>query len=127
VTRPVDVRDILAETLETEGVDAAIARYQELREKYYGSGSYDFRPFMLANVAERVARQHPQGALQLLEFNAELFPDLGQTFLTMAQIHRAMGDIDAAIAALERAAEAEPGNSTFYRGAIERLRAARNR
>ena len=125
LTRPVDIRDILAETLEADGVDAAIAQYQELREEYYGSYSYDFRHFVLANVAEQVAGENPEGAIQLLEFNGELFPESGQTFFTMAQIHRRTGDLDGAIAALERAAEADPENE-FYRRAIQQLRALQN-
>lgn len=125
LTRPVGIRDVLVETFEAEGPDATIARYQELRDEYYGSDSYDFRHFMLANVAERVARQNPEGAIQLLEFNGELHPQSGQTFFTMAQIYRATNDIDGAIRALERAAEAEPDNE-FYPRAIQQLRSRQN-
>ncbi len=126
LTKPADIRNVLVETFEADGPDAAIAQYQELREEYYGSDSYDFRHFMLANVAERVAGQNLEGAIQLLEFNGELFPESGQTFFTMAQIHRRNGDLEGAIGALERAAEADPENE-FYRRAIQQLRAARNR
>ena len=121
LTRPVEIRDVLAQTFEAEGADATIAQYQELREKYYGSDSYDFRHFMLANVAERVARQNPEGAIQLLEFNGKLHPKSGQTFATMARIYRGTGDIPAAIRSLERALEAQP-DVEFYRRTLQRLR-----
>lgn len=121
LTRPVGIRALLVETFEAEGADATIARYQELRERYYGSDSYDFRHFVLANVAERVARQDPQGAIQLLEFNGKLHPKSGQTFATMARIYRGAGDIPAAIRSLERALEAQP-DVEFYRRTLERLR-----
>lgn len=125
LTKPVEIRDLLATTFEAEGAEATIARYQELRDEYYGSDSYDFRHFMLANVAERVARQDPEGALQLLEFNSGLFPSSGRTFSAMAQIQRANGDVEAAIRSLERAMAADPGDEAaneFYRGIIERLK-----
>ncbi len=121
VTTPLDIRDILIEKVRTENAEAAISEYQTLRDEYYGSYSYDFRHFMLANVAERIGREHPQAALRLLEFNAELYPESAQTFLTMAQVHRAMGTQDGAIQALERAIEIEPENE-FYKQALERLR-----
>ena len=121
LTRPVDIRDVLVETFEAGGADATIAQYQELREKHYGADSYDFRHFMLANVAERVGSQNPEGAIQLLEFNGKLHPTSGQTFATMGKIYRAMDDIDGAIRSLERALEAAP-ESEFYRRVLQQLR-----
>lgn len=121
VTKPVDIRDILAETARAHGADSAIAQYEQMHEEYYGSYSYDFRPFMLANVAEKIARQHTETALQILDHNAELHPTDQQTFVTMAQIHIASADTTAAIQALERGLEANPEN-TFFQNTIRRLR-----
>jgi tetratricopeptide (TPR) repeat protein len=92
-----------------------------MREEYYGSYSYDFRPFVLPNVAERISRELPQAAFAILEYNLERYPDDQQTFVTMAQIHQAMGDRDALIATLERAVEALPDNQ-FFRQTLQRLR-----
>lgn len=119
--RPAEIRDLLAETFAAGGADATIARYRELRDEHYGSDSYDFRHFMLANVAERVAEQSPEGAIRLLAFNGELHPGSAQTFATMAKIYRSMGDIDGAIGSLERALEVEP-ESEFYLRTLQRLR-----
>lgn len=124
LTRPVDIRDLLVETFEAHGTEATIARYRELREEHYGSGSYDFRHFVLVNVAERIADRDPAAALRLLEFNGELHPHSGQTFGAMARIHRERGDVEAAIRSLERAVEAEP-EVQFYRRLLERLREQR--
>jgi tetratricopeptide (TPR) repeat protein len=124
LTRPVEIRDVLVKTFESEGVDATIAKYQELRKEYYGSDSYDFRHFMLANVAEEVASENPEGAIQLLEFNGKLHPTSGQTFSTMAKIYREIDDIDSAIRSLERALETDPENE-FYRRVLQRLREQR--
>lgn len=121
VTKPVQIQDILTETAIAAGVDSAIAEYQSLREEYYGSYSYDFRNFILANVAENIARRDADGAIKLLEFNVGLFPQSTQTYLTWAQIEMSRGDTTAAITAFERGLEVDPSN-TFFRRAIEQLR-----
>lgn len=128
LTKPADIRDVLAATFEAEGAEATIARYQELRDEHFGGDSYDFRHFMLANVAEKVATLDPAGAISLLEFNGELHPASAQTFSTMAKIYNTQGDTDAAIRSLERAVAADPeaeAANAFYRRLIERLREQR--
>ena len=121
VTKPVSIQSILTETAREDGVEEAIEEYQRMREDYYGSYSYDFRDFVLANVAENIARENLAGAIQLLEFNADLFPESVNTLFTMAQVHQGAGDNAAAIRALERALVLDPENS-FFKQAIERLR-----
>jgi len=121
VSKPVSIQSILTDKAREDGVDEAIEEYQRMREDYYGSYSYDFRDFVLANVAENIARENLAGAIQLLEFNAELFPESVTTLFTMAQVHQGAGDSAAAIRALERALVLDPDNS-FFKQAIERLR-----
>lgn len=121
VTKPIGIRTILADKALEHGADSAIAEYDRMREQYYGSYSYDFKPFTLANVAERIAQQAPEAGLALCEYNLTLYPEDMQTFLTMAQIHRGQGNIDGAIAALERGLEVKPDNG-FFKQSIERLK-----
>jgi tetratricopeptide (TPR) repeat protein len=121
VTKPVGIRTILADVALEHGADSAIAQYNQMREQYYGSYSYDFKPFTLANVAESIARQAPDAGLALCEYNLTLYPEDLQTFLAMAQIYQRQGDIDGAIGALERGLEVEPDNE-FFKQTIERLK-----
>ncbi|HEX9729434.1 MAG TPA: c-type cytochrome [Gemmatimonadales bacterium] len=121
VTQPRDVRDILTAVVLAQGADSAIATYQQLRERYYGSASYDFRDFMLANVAEGLAGREPDAALRILEYNIQVHPQSTQSYLTIAQIEVRRGNRDAAIAALEKAATVEPENE-FWPRMIARLR-----
>lgn len=120
VTKPLDIRDILAVTATMHGADSAIAEYEALREEYYGTDSYDFSPFMLANVAEEIASGSEPTALYLLEYNLGRHPKDSQTYLTMAQIHLASADTASAIRAFERGLEQNPENG-FFRRAIRRL------
>lgn len=121
VRTPEGIRTILARTARTHGPDSAIAEYTALREQYYGSASYDFRPFMLANVAERIARDAFDSALRIAEFNLQQYPEDSQTYLTIAQMHMSRADTTSAIQTLERALEHLPDNQ-FFRRAVARLR-----
>ena len=124
VTKPLDIREILAQTTTEHGADSAIAQYEAVREEYYGSASYDFRPFMLANVAERIAGQAPERALQLLAYNETRYPTDQQTYFFTAQLHMSSADTAAAIDALERGLEHIPDND-FFRQTVQRLRGGR--
>jgi tetratricopeptide (TPR) repeat protein len=121
VTKPVSLQSILTAKAKEDGVDAAIDEYQEMREEYYWSYSYDFRDFVLANVAENISGENLASAIQLLEFNMELFPESVNALFTMAQTHRRAGDNAGAIRTLERALVLDPENS-FFKMAIEQLR-----
>src|SRR5207247_9798097 len=50
VARPRLLDEDLTLTLADSGLDAAVRRYRDLRQRYYGSGSYDFREFVLTQV-----------------------------------------------------------------------------
>ena len=56
LSRPRMLEDVLAETLESDGLEAAVERYHELRSEYYRSGSYDFGEFVLTSWAQVLAR-----------------------------------------------------------------------
>ena len=120
VTKPLDIRVILAAVATEHGADSAIAQYEAMREEYYGAASYDFRPFMLANVAERIAPEAFDVAMAIAEYNTERYPANDQTYLTMAQMHMARSDTAAAIRALERGIEQNPDNE-FFPGLVRRL------
>jgi len=121
VTEPRDVRDVLAATALANGPDSAIAEYGRLRERYYGSASYDFRPFMLANVAQALLARAPEAAIRITEFNLELHPKDQESYVTLASAHLRRADTAAAIRVMSRAVEQLPDNS-FLQGLLARLR-----
>jgi len=86
VARPRLLDEDLTLTLADSGLDAAVRRYRDLRQRYYGSGSYDFREVTLTEVARAELRAGRFGnAIGLLNLNAEFNP-------TSAQIPGALGD-----------------------------------
>ncbi len=87
VARPRLLDEDLTLTLADSGLDAAVRRYRDLRQRYYGSGSYDFREIVLTEVARGEARAgRAANAIGLLSLNAEFNP-------TSAQIPAALGDV----------------------------------
>lgn len=74
-TDPRPLQDILRATYATDGIAAAIDRYHELRERYYGAGAYDFRPLVLVRLAGEFARDGAwDDALTMARTNEEMHP-----------------------------------------------------
>src|SRR5437867_5354710 len=71
VAHPQTLADVLKGAVEKDGIAAAQPKYKELREKYYGSGAYDFRPASLNAVAEWLAhdRKDLDGAISIMRFS----------------------------------------------------------
>ena len=75
-SRPRMIDDVLREAYADGGIDGMIARYRELREQYYGSHTFDFRWFILNNLAAELGRSGEMAdAETLLALNLEFFPD----------------------------------------------------
>jgi tetratricopeptide (TPR) repeat protein len=109
---PKQIADIVTEAAASSGPAAGLAKYKELREKFYGSGSYDFSENSLLTAAQRaVAANRADDALAYLQANLEYNPQSPRSYLMMAQIHNAKGDKMSAIKALEKAIELDPTNA----------------
>lgn len=112
VARPQTLADILKGSIEKDGLPAAQPKYKELREKYYGSGAYDFRPFSLNAVAEWLAhdRKDLEGAITMMQFSIENNPDAADSHAMLGHMQEAKGDKAAAIESYKKALELEPDN-----------------
>ncbi|MFT5234185.1 MAG: hypothetical protein ACI9UK_000019 [Candidatus Krumholzibacteriia bacterium] len=110
VAEPYLLTEVVLKTTTKDGAEAGETRYRELREEYYGSGSYDFGPMSLTTVAESLIAEHADmaGARQFLNLNLEMHPEFGDTYLMLAQLDMAGGDDEAARANIERALEIDP-------------------
>ena len=99
VARPRLLDDDMTLTLADSGLDAAVRRYRDLRQRYYGSGSYDFREGVLIEVARGEARAgRPDNAIGLLNLNAEFNPQSAATPAALGDTYLAKGDTATAIA-----------------------------
>jgi hypothetical protein len=111
VAIPKQLTDVVTEAAAASGAPAGVAKYKELREKYFGGQSYDFTEAGLIAVARRAqAAGKLDDALAYLQANLEYFPKSSRTYQAMAQAHNAKGDKDGAIKDLEKAVELDPNN-----------------
>jgi len=125
VEEPESLDRILLEVAEKQDVSAAATRYDELREKYYGKGSYDFGPRTLNTVAEKLAQERDDldGAIELMRLNVERHPDDSGAHLLLGQLYGRKGDKQAALASLERAVELDP-DSRWAKQTLEQMRSS---
>ena len=105
------------------GGAAGLAKFKELRAKYYGGQQYDLRENALVGIANRALNaKRPDDALAYLQANLEYFPKSAVSYQAMAQAKNAKGDKQAAIKDLERAVELDP-NSVQAKNQLQQLRA----
>lgn len=115
VPRPEPIEAILRRDVEEQGVDAALRRYGELRERYYGAFAYDFTDRPLVAVAEGLAGGQAQAALRVLEVSLELNPRSAATLFGLARLADTAGEKDKAIDYYRRGLEIQPGNAQAER------------
>ena len=109
---PKQITDVVTDAAAAGGTAAGLAKFRELRDKFYGGQSYDFSESGLIATAQRaMTANKPDDALAYLQANIEYYPKSARTYLAMSQAHLAKQDKAAAIKDLEKAIELEPGNA----------------
>jgi len=120
--RPMTLAEELGEVYEHDGAGAALAQYDELRERFYGRGSYDFGEASLNALGYQAlqAGDH-DGAIAIFRRNVEEFPDSGNTHDSLGEGYMVRGDRELAIESYERSLELNPQN----RNAAQKLQELR--
>lgn len=108
--RPETLGDALVRVLKKDGPDAAVARYKELRQEYYGQAAYDFSEWSLVMIAEELGHDPAQmtAARALLNTNLEYYPDSAPTYARLAETYIAAGDTTAAMTNFDKAMSLAP-------------------
>lgn len=107
----------LGEIAQTEGVDAALAQYDELRAEHYGSGVYDFSEGALTQAAGYLMQSGgAMDAIKTLEKNLEHYPSSADSQAMIGMIHMESGEAGAAKSAFEGALALDPENRLALRG-----------
>jgi tetratricopeptide (TPR) repeat protein len=110
---PRQLSDILTDALRSKGVDAAVAQYRELRERYYGRQAYDFSEETLANLADRLVTGRPDDAIALMKLNLEYYPKSARSCATIGYAYTRKLDDESAILYYKKALEIEPNNGVI--------------
>jgi tetratricopeptide (TPR) repeat protein len=109
---PKQLTDVVTEAASTGGSTAGLAKYKELREKFYGGQSYDFSENGLLQIAQRAQTANKaDDALAYLQANLEYYPKSSRTYAAMAVAKNGNGDKAGAIKDLEKAVELDPNNA----------------
>ncbi len=108
---PVTLEHVLSKALAEDGVDAAIAKYHELRERYYGGFTYDFREGPLNNIGyELLGKEDVAGATKIFQLNVEMNPKSANAYDSLGEVQMQAGDKEAAIVSYKKSLELNPDN-----------------
>lgn len=110
--RPLTLSEELTEVYESEGSEAALAHYANLRERFYGRGSYDFGENSLNEFGYHVMGAGDlAGALEVFLLNVELFPESANAYDSLGEVYMNRGERDRAIRNYEKSLELNPKNA----------------
>ena len=117
VEDPQQLSGILSQTASDKSMPAAIEEFRDLRKRYYGGQSYDFRENSLIALARSsIEANKSDEALSWLQLNLEYYPNSAASYRWMAEAYEHKNDRDTAIKSVEKALELDPDN-----GAAKRL------
>ena len=124
LNKPWLTADTLTMAAEEGGTEKMIAEYKSLKEKYYGTHSYDFSEFTLAEFvkARSLAGENEQARAMLdimLEENQQSF----MAHLLYGQLEEKSKNNDAAINHYRKAIEINPRAQGFIGPMLEKLQA----
>jgi len=122
-TRPVMLEDLLSDALHAGGVDAAAAKYRELRDQYYGGFTYDFSAGALARFAEQLAREQDfDSAIRLAQMDIDMNGESYSVYWALGGIQERAQLIPDAIASYRKGLELAPDAwRTFFTDKIRKL------
>jgi tetratricopeptide (TPR) repeat protein len=103
--RPTTLEEEMGEAYRRSGVTAALARYRELRERYYGEGSLN------AFGHELLEKGDADGAIAMLRLNTSQFPQSGSVWASLAEGYLAAGQKTLAQIYYRKSLEVDPQNS----------------
>jgi tetratricopeptide (TPR) repeat protein len=112
VESPKTLTEVMKDAVRKDGVDAALQKYNELRSKYYGSGSYDFGPGSLNGLADWLARERKDvdGAITVAKSSISRDPAAAESHILLGTLLSMKGDNAAAIESIKHALELDPEN-----------------
>ena len=114
---PRPLADLLADTAATQGAEAAVAKYSEMRKESLESGQYDFRARSVLNAARRLQDdKQVEAATSLLKGAVALFPDSADVAASLGMALLQGGDREGAKAQFDRALSIDPKHGQAQQG-----------
>ncbi len=108
---------LLTRSAQTNGAEAALGRYRELRREHASDGQYDFSPKSLGIAASRLLEAgRTDDAVAFARLNADSHPDVSLAHSQLGQILMRKGDRAAALESFQKALTLDPTNAAAQRG-----------
>lgn len=124
INKPVLTGDVLAKAADENGIEGMRQKYRELRQRYYGSHSFDFSDMTLTEFARsRATAGHPDQATAMLDLVLETSPDSFMAHFSYAEFFHRAGDAEQAIKHYKSAIAANPDAAGFLQQRIQQLEA----
>jgi CubicO group peptidase (beta-lactamase class C family) len=115
----IPISTVVSETLESEGLDAAVAHYRQLKAN--APEAYDFGEDQLNRLGYHYLRRGDvDTALRIFQLNVEAYPEASNPYDSLGEAYMEAGDDERAIANYRKALELNPG-STNARQMLRRL------
>jgi TolA-binding protein len=100
---------VIYETLAAEGVDAAVARYRQIRKEQ--QDTYQFSEWVLNDLGYKLARSGKlDAAIRLLRLNVEEYPASANVYDSLGQACYSAGDRACALENFRKALKKNPKN-----------------
>lgn len=126
ITQPRTLNAVLADAIATQGIDAGVKLYHDLRNQYYGTGAYDFGESPLNQLTESLLAEHKtKESVAIMEMNFDSNkPKSMWAYHLLAMSHQANGETEKAIADFRKVVELYPEDS-WAKQQVESLTSAR--
>lgn len=109
--RPTTMVEELREAYAKGGASGAIAHFKELRDRFYARGTLDFTERPLNTFGyELLGKDDVEGAIAVLGFNAQQFPQSGNVWDSLAEAYLKAGRTEQAAIYYRKSLELNPDN-----------------
>jgi tetratricopeptide (TPR) repeat protein len=107
--RPLTLAQALTAVIEGHGADSAVAYYHGLRERFFGSDTYDFTENSLNGLAyQLLGKNRPQDAVAIFRLNVKMYPESANPYDSLADGLKAVGDTAGALESYKKAFAIDP-------------------
>jgi len=110
--RPMTLAEEMGEAYRADGSDAAVTRYKELKENFYGKGVFNFENENALNDFgyEILEKDDAQGAIKVFALNTEKYPESGNVWDSLAEAYMKAGENAMAEKYYKKSLELDPEN-----------------
>ena len=109
--RPMTLQEELTESYKTEGLEAALLHYANLKEDFFGRGAFDFGEGALNGFGYHLLQNgDTAGAIRFFETNTRAFSESANVWDSLAEAHMKAGNMEMAKKYFQQSLEINPEN-----------------